>query len=274
VRTSDGTDFVRAFAPVTTGNRVVAVTGLTNGVDYRVGVRGLNGRNGSAVTHSDTIRPLELAPFAAAEDFATQLLRDVNRSEPSTAAVQIIADSGRSRGVVSVTSETLGGNVGLRHRIMARLYLGFLDRIPDYGGLVFWMNDIAAQPSLTRVATRFARAAEFELGSALGNRDFVAEVYRTILDREPEPGGLGYWTERLDDGTPRGRALLEISESIEHRNSTEPGSMVIVTFATLLERLPTEEELANWRRRVANGEFVAMVTEIVGSPEYAERVSP
>jgi hypothetical protein len=48
---------------------------------------------------------------------------------------------------------------------------------------------------------RFVHSAEFEARfGGLSNRDFVAQLYRTALDREADPDGLAAWTRVLDAG--------------------------------------------------------------------------
>uniref|UniRef100_UPI002594EFA7 DUF4214 domain-containing protein n=1 Tax=uncultured Brevundimonas sp. TaxID=213418 RepID=UPI002594EFA7 len=68
------------------------------------------------------------------------------------------------------------------------------------------------------IAAAFASAAEFQQKyGTLSNADFVAQMYRFTLDREPDAAGLAGWTARLDDGSmSRAEMLLSFSESAEH----------------------------------------------------------
>ena len=34
----------------------------------------------------------------------------------------------------------------------------------------------------------------------LTNQEYVRRIYKTMLDRDPDSGGLSYWTGRLDSG--------------------------------------------------------------------------
>ena len=56
-----------------------------------------------------------------------------------------------------------------------------------------------------------------------GTSDFVALLYRNVLDREADPDGRAFWTANLDSGAAdRGDVVLEVSETPEHVNKVGP----------------------------------------------------
>jgi hypothetical protein len=51
--------------------------------------------------------------------------------------------------------------------------------------------------------------------SAAGNREFVTGVYLMYLRRNPEPGGVEFWAQRMDHGETRANIVHEIVLSAE-----------------------------------------------------------
>jgi hypothetical protein len=46
----------------------------------------------------------------------------------------------------------------------------------------------------------------------------VQLLYRNVLDREGEPGGIDFWTNSLDSGlATRTDVVIAFSESLEHQ---------------------------------------------------------
>lgn len=99
-----------------------------------------------------------------------------------------------------------------------RLYRAAFGRLPDQGGFDFWFDEYrAGRWSLPRMASFFAESEEFiARNGSTSNQAFVEELYRNVLGRDGEPGGVGYWTGRMDGGMTRGTLLLRFSESPEN----------------------------------------------------------
>ncbi len=144
-------------------------------------------------------------------------------------------DAGRrTRGEVMVGfSESPEFVLRMRHLDsdqVRRLYRAFFLREADDEGLSFWYGQQISGLSLSEIAERFARDAEFvsRYGS-LASREFVSLVYQNVLDREPDRGGLSYWTSELDAGRrTRGEVMVAFSEGPEFSgNPAEPAGSTI-----------------------------------------------
>ncbi len=123
---------------------------------------------------------------------------------------------------------------GLTDQI-ARLYRAGLGRTPDPAGLAHWRTVRASGVGLEQIANAFIGSPEFQSRFAgLANRAFVDQLYQFVLGRVGDPGGVAYWTSRLDGGLSRARLLVEFSESDEN------------VFATAT--LPTDEPEAGFYR--------------------------
>ncbi|NOQ64830.1 MAG: DUF4214 domain-containing protein [Methyloprofundus sp.] len=87
----------------------------------------------------------------------------------------------------------------LIENFIKRLYLNILGRPADSGGLAHWVL-VLQESSATNVAFGFFNSAEFK-GLTLSHAEFVNIIYRTVLGREADVGGLNFWVSELDKGT-------------------------------------------------------------------------
>lgn len=109
----------------------------------------------------------------------------------------------------------ISGNAGQAYRI----YQAAFDRTPDTDGLGYWTGRLDTGTSLTQVASEFVGSQEFRdiYGEHSSNADFVARLYRNILDREGDDGGKQYWEGELSSGhRSRADVLVGFSESQEN----------------------------------------------------------
>ena len=89
-------------------------------------------------------------------------------------------------------------------------YRGILGRLPEEGGLPYWVNHFRAaqcssnptdnvKAAATAIATAFFGSAEYT-GITPTPRDYVADLYNAFMRRIAEPGGYNYWIDRLTNG--------------------------------------------------------------------------
>jgi Ca2+-binding RTX toxin-like protein len=100
-----------------------------------------------------------------------------------------------------------------------RLYRAAFDRVPDSGGLGYWIEMADRGTMLKEIATSFVASTEFAklYGAAPTNADIVHRMYLNVLHREPDAGGQAYWTDILDRGASSvGDVLAGFSESAEN----------------------------------------------------------
>jgi hypothetical protein len=118
---------------------------------------------------------------------------------------------------------------------LSALYLGFLDRAPDTGGLAFWQGELAdalaegrgLRTALNDIAESIRLDTEtgtLETGGAIqpdgtpdeaGVEAFVTEVFQRFFGRDPGAEGLGFWTEtimsRMEEGRNMGDTVVDIA---------------------------------------------------------------
>ncbi len=106
------------------------------------------------------------------------------------------------------------GNAGQAYRI----YQAAFARIPDRGGLSYWVDRIDDGLSLRDAAAGFIGSAEFRAayGATATPEQHIAKFYQNVLGRAGEAGGVAFWTAELRRGVPLADVLVGFSESPEN----------------------------------------------------------
>ena len=169
-----------------------------------------------------------------------------------------------------------------------RLYQAALGREPGAQGLRYWTDVLLAGTPSEDVAAGFLASAEFRARfSAETTAEFVTLVYRNVLGRDPEPTGLAYWVDAIDEGgLARTDVMLAITNSAENRDRTQPAALafsydvtragwadeVYRLYDAVLARDPEAGGLRYWTGVLADGETLGVVSEgFVASPEFRTR---
>ncbi len=161
---------------------------------------------------------------------------------------------------------------------VARLYEAALDRLPDQGGLNFWIDAVQHGQPLSGLASGFIASAEFQSrfgGATSGNGAFVDQLYQNVLGRAGEAGGRKFWVDSLDAGTSRADVLVGFSESAENKAGTaalvqagiwdrsEAAAEVARLYDTVFGRLPDAPGLVAWKDALEGGQ--ASLVQVAGS---------
>ena len=81
-----------------------------------------------------------------------------------------------------------------------RMYTECMKRPADTGGLAYWSKGLYEQTITGKsILNSFFLSSEMK-NMGLANQEYVRRIYKTMLDRDPDTGGLNYWTGRLDNG--------------------------------------------------------------------------
>jgi uncharacterized repeat protein (TIGR01451 family) len=97
------------------------------------------------------------------------------------------------------------------------------------------------------------------------NADYVEALYRAVLNRNADVGGLANWTQLLNSGS---LSRLQVVQGI--RNSPEHFTQEVTAFyLTLLNRQPDQGGLQNWVQQLEAGlREEQMAFDFLDSPEY------
>jgi hypothetical protein len=111
---------------------------------------------------------------------------------------------------------------GPNYSIVFRLYAATFGREPDPVGWSAWVDQLNLGVTPTSASQSFISSGEFQSKyGSLNNSQFVTQLYRNVLGREPDSGGLGSWVAALNGGQSRASVLIGFSESQEHINRTD-----------------------------------------------------
>ncbi|MEZ5378852.1 MAG: DUF4214 domain-containing protein [Acidimicrobiales bacterium] len=100
-----------------------------------------------------------------------------------------------------------------------RLYHGVLGREADAAGLLHWQT---ANMALEDIARDFVRSEEFISRFGSSNEAIIANLYRNVLQRDPDAAGLTYWANEITRN-PVERIVVGFTESAEFV-AIHPGS--------------------------------------------------
>ena len=129
--------------------------------------------------------------------------------------------------------------------LITQLYVGYFDRAPDPAGLAFWINVLdSGALTLTEIAQDFAGQPEAKATYSFLNNDpavnvvadvegFIEAIYENLFDRAPEPAGLTFWTNVLQNGFPVGtfiQAIIEGAATADAEVLAHKGTHVIGLF--------------------------------------------
>ncbi|UOA27117.1 DUF4214 domain-containing protein [Pseudosulfitobacter sp. DSM 107133] len=166
-----------------------------------------------------------------------------------------------------------------------RLYQATLGREPDRVGQIGWVTQLSSGAiDLGRATNGFINSLEFQkIYGALDDSAFVTLLYRNVLDRDPDAGGLAGWLSAMEDGAARLNVVLGFSESREFINNTAATATaytigrdtaswsddVFRVYQATLGRVPDAAGFAGWSDNLVNGTpLVDVVSGFVRSREF------
>ena len=220
--------------------------------------------------------------FTNARWFVMQQYRDILGREGDPGGISywsnaITGGSVTRAGLVDAFLKTaeFDGSAGA----VTRLYAAYFLRRPDYGGLQFWLAQYRAGASLNAISNNFAASQEFtNRYGQLNNHDFVVLVYKNVLGRQPDQGGLDFWTGQLDSGAmTRGQVMLAFSESSEYKALMFNKVYVEQAYMSLLRRSASDADFNLWVGQLSANPPTPS-TNLIGSllnlAEYRSRFLP
>ncbi len=151
-------------------------------------------------------------------------------------------------------------------QVIDSYYLATLGRAADPTGKQTWLDAIDAGMTPAEVAARIYASSEYFKNAGSTNRAWIADLYRQILEREPDSGGLDAWTGLADGGTPRATIALRFYQSYESRRTR-----VTNLYLHLLKRPPDSGGLVTWTNELTNGRDVALAIDLASSAEYYQK---
>ncbi len=149
-----------------------------------------------------------------------------------------------------------------------RLYLGVYGRLPDTAGLDFWIKARRAGWTQAAVTAHVTTLPVFRSRyDGLADREFVDRLYLDLFGAPADPGGLAFWTARLEAGTARSQVLLSLLASSRYRSRTAADVRLATTWFGMVRRVPNASEVAAYRTTPRS----TVVRFLLASYSYAAR---
>lgn len=253
------------------------LTGLDNGTTYTVRVAATNDAGtGPESAASDAVTPQWWLPWSSGTVAVTELFTWFTGSPPTgpeLAAWLGDLDAGNALPGDLVAALRVNADATKNVDPTTRLYAAYFLRIPDKGGLSFWLNRRRSGWTLSRISNNFAGSSEFRTTyGSLTNRQFVQLVYRNVLDREGEPTGVDYWTNQLNTGRrSRGQVMLNFSDSNEYKTAQVDEVNAAVVYIFLVGRSPSLSERDAFVDELGSTTLAAIVRSLIHQPSFADR---
>lgn len=217
-------------------------------------------------------------PLNDDNEFVKQVYRDFLNREADLGGlaywVSQLSTGALTRAAV-VEQYLLSAEFGEKVAPVARLYFAYFLRIPDYGGLMYWVGEYASgNRTLNDISNFFASSSEFQATySSLDNGQFVDLIYTNLFNRAPDPGGRAYWVSELDAGNrTRGEVMAFFSDSQEYRELMAHKIYVTMVYIGLLRRAPEQGGFDYWVGRMDQGDSgQVLINLFLASQEYAAR---
>jgi Big-like domain-containing protein/uncharacterized protein DUF4214 len=149
-----------------------------------------------------------------------------------------------------------------------QFYQDLLHRHAEQSGLDYWRNQIwRASDGPDDVEIGILSSPEFWQQAGANGADWVAEIYRRFLDRQPDQAGSNYWAGHLADGSLDRHGVAQgFVTSLENDHS-----LAAAWYTQYLDRPITAQELASLTAQLLTGdshrEELAQ-EEIVATAEY------
>ena len=211
--------------------------------------------------------------------FVRQLYRDLLNRDPDSGGLAFYVaglDGGhisRSQLAAQFFTSPEFNSAGL---YIVKLYLAVLGRQPDFPGWQFWFNGITAGQSTDVVLTSFLSSPEFTMKYGnLSDTDFITLVYRSVLGRDPDLGGLQYYQYYLGSHQlTRSAVFDQFLRSSEYGTRSAPQSYANLLYMGFLRRSADTAGLTYWAGALTNGlQLSDAISEFIQSPEYLNRLS-
>lgn len=151
---------------------------------------------------------------------------------------------------------------------VAALYRSALRREPDPAGKDLWVGRIRRGATLQQAAAALYGSGEYYATAGSSPEGFVDSLYRDLLGRPADPGGLVTWTRRLAAGTSRDSVAAALYGSGEARSRR-----VAERYDAVLERPADPGGEQFWTGRLRSGDDSSLVAALGSSGEFFRKAT-
>lgn len=271
-----------------TGNCTYSLTGLTNNHNYKITITPNDANGPGTVSGTLSVTPQAYAPFSSQTNCIKRLYSDLEGvTNPTSSQINVFINYMNTQNKSCVDVAAFMWQSGPFQDLfpIARLYQAYFLRIPDFGGLDYWIGMHRTRGVTTAAMSEFfVQSQEFiDTYGSLSNAGYVALIYQNVLQRQQDPGGYSYWLNLLNTGRiNRGQLMLLFSESQEYRDKYMPTIKAELLVLEFLRRTPTQAEVDYYKSMMTpagtnvptyDGNVYAQIQAIMATPEYKSRAN-
>ena len=137
--------------------------------------------------------------------------------------------------IISIPSFKVNAEGGV-DGFVERCYTVTLDRGSDPDGFADWKNQLLTGKSVgVNIAYGFLFSAEYK-NKNKSDEDYVTDLYKLFMDREPDEGGFNDWTGKLKNGATKEEVFAGFANSQEFYNICESYGITAGSFAIGYDR--------------------------------------
>lgn len=234
--------------------------------------------------------------------FVTRCYAEIMGRNPDQGGLEYWVTQLRSKGKSAaeciygfLTSKEFSGRKCTNWQLIEILYKTMMNRSADTGGMEYWLNKIWSGASYADLVNGFCSSAEFRNicawygiipGSVKGSdgtkpaplpavdvtavEAFITRCYRLMLNRDPDQGGLKYWTDAMVNGKSAAEVVYGFMTSKEQTSRQLSARQTIqILYQTMLDRQPDEKGMAYWLSCIDRGDnLAAIVNGFADSAEF------
>lgn len=147
--------------------------------------------------------------------------------------------------------------------VIAGFYWQTLGREPDRSGLDYWVAQARAGYPIELIASEFYASPEYFARTKSKNSVWIKDLYRQLMSRDADQGGVDYWLGQLDAGASRTTVAYAFYQSDEKLYKR-----VKALYKHLLDRKPDDAGASYWAGVVWAEGDLALATWLAASDEY------
>ncbi|MCB1029706.1 MAG: DUF4214 domain-containing protein [Acidimicrobiales bacterium] len=249
---------------------------LTDGVPAVFKVVALNAAGEGIVATAPAITPQWWLPWSSGQSAVNEIFTWMTGKAPTATQRQLWLQD-LNMGLITVPDliENLRSGSDAINNVdpTIRLYSAYLTRVPDAGGLNFWLARRRSGWTLSRISSNFAASSEFvrRYGN-MSNRQFVQNIYAYVMERAGDTAGINFWTSRLDSGQiSRGQLMINFSESSEYKRKQANNVDGAAVYIQVLGRTPTAAQRSAFVTGMQDVGFVATTRALLRESSFATR---
>lgn len=176
----------------------------------------------------------------------------------------------------SAEFKSLYGNNPSNAEFVTLLYDNVLHRAPDTAGYDYWMSGLSSGMTREQALIGFSESTENKVALMAfdmnGNMGQVYRLYQAAFDRTPDVGGVGNWTQGMNNGMTLQQVASGFINSAEFKalygSNPTNAEFVTLLYDNVLHRAPDTAGYNDWMKGLAQG--MSRADMLIGFSESLE----